>query len=159
MLCGVVLCASALAGLRMGEACRQRERLLGAMIRDLERLREQMLLRGCALGEALRSEEIRLFSGMADRAAADGADAAWKALLAEDGGRFTALEPPEKQVMDAFWADLGLLIRKQQQNRFDVTLDALRRLHEQARADAGERSRLYGALGILLGLAVVILLW
>lgn len=161
-LYAVVLCAMGLAGVRIGDGYRQRERLLAELVRELTRLEEQMLLRQQALGEALRQKDMLLFSNLADAVVADGAEAAWTEFCLREsapGGRLEAMEPPERAAMDAFWAELGLLIRRQQQNRFDETREALTRLHAQAREEAAQRARLYGSLGVLLGLAAVVMLW
>ncbi len=161
-LYAVVLCAMGLAGVRVGDGYRRREKLLSQLIRELDRLEEQMLLRQRALGEALRQKDMPLLCGLAEAAERDGAAAAWADFClreAKPGGQLEAMEDAERGIMDAFWADLGLLIRRQQKNRFDETREALARLHGKAREETARRAKLYGSLGVLLGLAVVVMLW
>lgn len=61
--------------------------------------------------------------------------------------------------MDVFWSDLGLLSRGEQQNRFSEAQEALRQLFGQARESSAKRARLFGTLGVLLGMIVVVILW
>ena len=162
MLCAVVIVAMGLAGTRIGDGYRRRERLLDELIRSLKRLEEQMLLRHRPLGEALRQADMPLLSKLADATEANGAEAAWTDFCSRESGpegRLAAMEPPERAVMDVFWSDLGLLSRGEQQNRFSEAQEALRQLFGQARESSAKRARLFGTLGVLLGMIVVVILW
>lgn len=160
VLCAIVLAAMAATGFRIGSAYRWREKLLAQLVREMQRLEEQVRL-GRPLRLALQQPEMQLFSRMAEHVETSGALEAWRQVCREAGPeeRLDGLESPERQTMEAFWAEMGTLDRRSQLERFDETTRTLVRLRDQAAAEAAQRSRLYGSLGILLGLVAVVLLW
>ena len=160
VLCAVVLAAMGAAGLRIGSAYRWRERLLAQLVREMQRLEEQVRL-GRPLQLALQQEDMPLFSRMAPHVESIGALEAWRKVCvdAPPAERMGALESPERQAMEQFWAEMGTLDRRSQLARFAETTRLLVHLRDHAAAEAQQRSRLYGSLGILLGLAAVVLLW
>lgn len=159
-LCAVILVAMGAAGLRVGGAYRRRERLLNQLVREIQRLEEQVRM-GRPLQLALQQADMPLFSRLAEHIEAVGAPEAWKMICDQAAGDdlLTALEPPERQALNRFWEELGTLNRQNQLNRFAETTESLVRLRDQAAGEASQRSRLYGSLGVLLGMGVVVLLW
>ena len=157
-LCAALLVTMATAGFRIGSSYRWREKLLAQLVREMQRLEEQVRM-GRPLRLALQQPEMRLFSQMADHVEVSGALDAWQQVCRESGDMLDCMEAPERQIMEAFWAEMGALGRRSQLDRFEEATRALVRLRDQAAAEAAQRSRLYGSLGVLLGLAAVVLLW
>lgn len=159
-LCAVLLLSTGAAGLWISGAYRRRERLLSRLLNELQRLEEQMRL-GRPLAQALEKSGMPEMRGMAGEIDGIGLRAAWCAACegAEGTQPLAAAEQPERQLLEEFFGELGVLDRRSQARRFENVRRALAALHVQAAAEALQRSRLYGTLGILLGLAAVVLLW
>jgi len=159
-LYATILISMGAAGLRVASAYRWRERLLSRLVQEIQRLEEQVRM-GRPLQLALAQGDMPLFSRMAEFVGGCGALEAWRKVCenAPPADRLDAMESPERQLMEQFWGEMGTLDRQSQLNRFVETTRQLVCLRDQSAAEAAQRSRLYSALGILLGLMIVVLLW
>lgn len=159
-LYATILIAMGAAGLRVGSAYRWREKLLSRLVQEMQRLEEQVRV-GRPLQLALGQGDMPLFSRMAEFVGTCSAEEAWRKVCetAPASERLDAMESPERRLMEQFWAELGTLDRRSQLDRFAETTRQLVLLRDQSSAEAVQRSRLYGSLGILLGLMIVVLLW
>ena len=158
--------ALTLSGAALGRALAASRRLRVAQLEKTDAalcaLREAMLKRLLPLKEALLSTGHPAFETLAGALSGGrSASSAWsesKRTLTSRGAPFSCFGAEEAAILDDFFEGLGGSGLSAQALLFEKTGAALRPLLESARKKAEEQAKLYGALGLLSGLSLSILL-
>ena len=157
LLAAVIVAGASLCGWAMTDAARQRARALRVLREDVCRLRAQMLGMFAPVqdGLALSASPLlrRVGEGMASGLSAG---EAWRRLSRSPGcGAVLARE--DREALDGLFSELGETGRERQDALLSGTADRLGELVAGASEQAKRAERLYGALGMLLGLLAALL--
>lgn len=156
----VVLCG-ALCGRALAEGAQRRVETLCALVEATRRLRVQMtsLLQPVQL--ALERSGTPLYSLVAEAMTGGGSAAtAWEQVrrrAARRGGAIDSLTDADRKALGDLFAGLGQSGREEQDLLLSGAIEALERLCEAARAKQREADRLYGTLGLLIGLMLALI--
>ena len=156
----VVLCG-ALFGKSLSDGARKRAQALGDIIEAVKRLRVRMTGMFEPVQSALQHADCPLFTAVAEgmkdgRSAAD----AWegsRAKASRRGGPAEYLLEEDRLALAQLFAGLGQSGREEQDLLLGGALESLEALHSAAQVKAGEANRLYGTLGLLIGLMLALI--
>ena len=82
----------------------------------------------------------------------------WDALKAEASGELECLTGTDVSVLDALFAGLGRTGRDEQDSLFSMIITRLEEALSQAKSRFQESSRMFTALGALVGVAICIMI-
>ena len=159
MLSGAVMLLCTMAGRTFAARNARRARLLAEFMDALQMLRVHMLDRLMPLSAALIRSQSPVLRDMGQDIDSAGAAAAWQKFKAREmkrGGRLDCLSQRDAQVLDELFGVLGGSGRSEQKQVIDAAIRELGILEAAARAESGEKSKLYTTLGALAGAAAVI---
>ena len=157
LMATAIVAGSSLCGLAMTDAARQRARALRTLGEDIRRMRTQMLGMFAPVRDGLELSASpllrRVGEGMAEGLSAGDA---WRRQARLPGcGAMLARE--DKEALDALFGELGETGRERQDALLSSAAQRLGELLEGATEQARRAERLYGALGMLIGLLAALL--
>ena len=161
MLAMCVAAGCALCGTAMAAGVRRRVAALKTLIYGLKALRVHMLRMLEPAAQALKAANCpileRVGAGMGPGV---GAGAAWEAVRDGAGWRGNGLEAltgEDRRVLDGLFGGLGEIGKAQQEIELRSAIQSLEQNLTAASASAGEAERLYGTLGLLVGLMLAMI--
>lgn len=156
----VVLCG-ALCGRALADGARRRTETLRAMAEATRRLRVHMTSLFEPVQLALEHAGCPLYAAVAEAMRGCGsADEAWEKVRAKAsrrGGAIDSLTDADRRALDALFAGLGQSGREEQDILLSGAAETLERLYSEARAKQRDADRLYGTLGLLIGLMLALI--
>ena len=161
-LAAVVVVGCGLCGAAMTRSANRRWRLLRETADGLRQLRVQIVHLQEPLDRALRQSGSSLFALAADHldgasCAAEAWRRAWE-TAGRRGGEGDCLAGRDVRALERLFDRLGESGRAGQQEAIRACLATVEAAAEEARSRAAEVSRLYTAVGLLVGLVVAVLL-
>ena len=153
ILAAVVVVGASLCGRAAAGAARQRTVALRLLLEDIRVLRVQMVSMFEPVQFSLSRARSPLLAQVG-RGMSEGKSAgeAWEKLRQ---GR-SALAPEDREALDLLFRELGETGRERQELLLSGTAERLRQLLEGAAEQARRADQLYGALGLLLGLLMAL---
>ncbi len=156
----VVLCG-ALCGRALADGARRRAETLQALLEATKRLRVHMTSLFEPVQLALERSDAPLYALIAQAMTGGGSAAsAWDRVrrgASRRGGAIDSLIDADRQALGDLFAGLGQSGREEQDLLLTGAIEALERLCEAARAKRREADRLYGTLGLLIGLMLALI--
>ena len=156
----LVLC-SAFCGRALADGVRRRARALREIVEGLRRLRIHMTGMFEPIRSALEHSECPLLAavagGMSD---GESASESWHVLEKRGvrrGGPLESLAEADRQILSQLFSGLGQTGREEQELMLGTAIEAMERQREAAQAKVAEADRLYGALGLLIGLMLALI--
>ena len=139
----------------------RRIRFLDAVLKEMEMLKNRMLLQRLPLGEAFLHSNWSVFSEMGKEMGEDDALHAWGIVFGKRvcGADIACIEEEELHALEAFFSQLGSSGVREQETLFEGTRTELEKIRQGAGKVCSEKMRLYTALGALTGAALVIMLF
>lgn len=153
--------ASAFCGKALADGVRRRARTLREIVEGLRRLRIRMTGMFEPVREALAHSDCPLLGAVA-AGMADGGSAlsGWNSLEKRGNRRGSPLEgltEADRQILFQLFSGLGQTGREEQELLLASAIKAMERQLEGAQAKVAEADRLYGALGLLIGLMLALI--
>lgn len=155
MLAALVVVGAALSGWAATEVARRRAAALRALLEDAKVLRVQMVSMFEPVPLSLSRARSPLLREVG--AAMEGGLSAGEAWKRVRGRRAGALSNADREVLDGLFAHLGESGRERQELLLSSAAERLRLLLDEAADRAKRAERLYGTLGLLLGLLLAVL--
>ena len=156
----VVLCG-ALCGRALADGARRRTETLRALLEATRRLRVHMTSMFEPVQLALEHAGSPLYSTVAGAMGGGiSASKAWEQAhrrATRRGGAIDSLLEEDRQALDRLFEGLGQSGREEQELLLASAAEALERLHGAALAKQREADRLYGTLGLLIGLMLALI--
>lgn len=141
---------------------RRRSELLGELLAALRVLRLRMLNSVEPLGILMRKSDSALFRDLGNSLwEGGGLQQCWqekKTAYCRGNGLLALLNEDELHILDAFFQQLGKSGRAEQNQLFAAAIGELEEKQSQARISYLETSKLYTALGTLVGIGICILI-
>ncbi len=156
----VVLCG-ALGGRALSDGAKRRAEALRYLTEATRRLRVHMTSMFEPVPVALEHAGCELFSTVAQ--AMEGgvsAEAAWERVrdrATKRGGILDSLTDADREALDRMFAGLGQTGREEQDLLLSSVAEALEIQHRLAREKLKESDKLYGTLGLLIGLMLALI--
>lgn len=162
VLLSVILLACAGVGRALSNARRRRMELLGELLAAMRVLRLRMLNSMEPLGILLRKSDARLFQDLGNSLWEGGGLAeSWQAQRAAQsrrGGGLDSLTEADLKLLDGFFQGLGRSGREEQCALFSSVIGQMEEAQSQARHRYADASRVYTALGTLVGIGICVLI-
>ena len=156
-----VALGSALCGRAAADSLRRRARMLKGLAEGIRVLRIHMTGMLEPVQDALERSDCPLFNLVSDgMRSGRSAGEAWeevKKTAARRGGMADALTSADIAALDNVFERLGESGLNEQEAILTAGLTELERLRDEARGKAGEADRLYGTLGLLIGLMLALI--
>ncbi len=156
----VVLCG-ALCGRSLADGARRRAEALRGIVEGTRRLRVRMTGMFEPVQNALQHADCPLFSMVAEAMAGGrSAGEAWSAAqrrATRRGGPADCLTEADRRELTRLFEGLGQSGREEQDLLLGGALECLEALCGEAGKKAGEADRLYGTLGLLIGLMLALI--
>ena len=156
----VVLCG-ALCGRALADGARRRAQTLKSLAEATRRLRVRMTSLLEPVQVALEHSECELFASVAGAmSGGESAALAWKRVQAKAtkrGGAIDSLTDGDREALDNLFASLGQTGREEQDLLLSSAAEAFDKLNEAARVKQREADKLYGTLGLLIGLMLALI--
>lgn len=153
--------ASAFCGKALADGVRRRARALREIVEGLRRLRVHMTGMFEPVRQALERCDCPLFTEIASGMEGGGSALdSWRALEKRDRRRCSPLESlaeGDRQILFQLFSGLGQTGREEQELLLGNAIEALERQRVSAQAKVAEADRLYGALGLLIGLMLALI--
>ena len=161
-LLAVILLACTAVGRSLSNARRRRAETLNELLAAMRVLRLRMLNSMEPLGILLRKSDARLFRQLGNelRAGANLWDC-WKerrAIETRRGGLLDSLASGDIAILDGFFKNLGGSGREEQSELFAGVIAEMEEAQGQARRSYADASRIYTALGTLVGIGLCVLI-
>ena len=156
----VVLCG-ALGGRALSDGAKRRAEALRVLSEATRRLRVHMTSMFEPVPVALEHADCELFS-MVARSMEGGvsAEAAWACVerkATKRGGILDSLTQADREALDRMFSGLGQSGREEQDLLLSGVAEALEGQHRLARDKLRESEKLYGTLGLLIGLMLALI--
>ncbi len=152
---------SALGGKALADGVRGRAKALREIVEGLKRLRLHMTGMFEPVRGALEHSDCPLLNAIADQMGrGEGVPEAWSALEkrgSRRGGPLEYLTEGDRQILSQLFSGLGQTGREEQELLLASAIEAMDRQRDSAQARVGEADRLYGALGLLVGLMLALI--
>ena len=162
ILAAIVVLAGGLCGRSLAWSPARRYRLILELMDALKMLKIQMVDLLEPVDRALVRSGTPTFAAIAGAIGkSGGVEAAWKSVCARErarGGRLDCLTDHDCELLDRLFEQLGQSGRSGQEQVLDACMAALERSQADARERSGRISKLYPAIGLLGGLAVVVVM-
>lgn len=157
----ILLCCTG-AGRTMCGARRKRYELLGDILAAMRVLRLRMLNSLEPLGVLMRKSDAALFRELGNGLWEGGSlKESWEHMRKEHtkrGSVLSVLSEEDMHILDEFFLHLGGSGRSEQNERFSAVIGSMEEAHKQAKNSYADASKMYTALGTLVGIAVCILI-
>ena len=162
LLLAVVLLACTAVGRSLSGARRRRAEALGELLAAMRVLRLRMLNSMEPLGILLRKSDSHIFRALGNelRAGAVLSDC-WGELKERElrrGGALDSLEGDDLVILDNFFRRLGGSGREEQGELFNSAVSAMEEAQSHARRSYADASKVYTALGTLVGIGLCVLI-
>lgn len=161
-LLSVILLACAGVGRTLSNARRRRVELLNELLTAMRVLRLRMLNSMEPLGILLRKSDSRLFQDLGNGLwEGGGLDDCWRerrAVEARRGGMLDSLTEGDLNVLDGFFQNLGRSGRDEQCALFSSVIGQMEEAQTHARHRYADASKIYTALGTLIGIGICVLI-
>lgn len=162
MLLVVILLACTAVGRSLSGARRRRAEVLGELLAAMRVLRLRMLNSMEPLGILLRKSDSQLFRQLGNelRAGASLRDC-WQERRAVEtlrGGALDSLGADDLAILDGFFHHLGGSGRDEQSELFSGAIAAMEEAQTHARRSYADASKVYTALGTLVGIGLCVLI-
>ena len=161
-LLAIVLLACTAVGRSLSGARRRRADALGELLAAMRVLRLRMLNSMEPLGILLRKSDSHLFrelgNGLREGASLNDC---WRELREREllrGGALDSLEHEDLAILDGFFQRLGGSGRAEQGELFAGTVPAMEEAQAHARRSYADASKVYTALGTLVGIGLCVLI-
>lgn len=162
VLLSVILLACAGVGRALSNGRRRRAELLDELLAAMRVLRLRMLNSMEPLGILLRKSDARLFQQLGNSLwEGGGLGACWqetRRAQARRGGALDCLSQEDLTLLDGFFQNLGASGREEQCALFSAVIERMEEAQARARRHYAETSRVYTALGTLVGIGVCVLI-
>lgn len=141
---------------------RQRSEVLGELLAAMRVLRLRMLNSMEPVGILLRKSDSRLFCDLGnDLWDGGGLQDAWKNMRMSEtrrGGKLSCLQEDDLHILDVFFQNLGRSGRDEQNELFASVIVEMEEAQTHAKRRYADASKLYTALGTLIGIGLCILI-
>lgn len=158
----VILASCAGIGKVLSNVRRQRLELLEELLTAMRVLRLRMLNSMEPLGILLRKSDSRLFQRLGDSLwEGGGVNEGWRTLRDQErrrNGMLASLSAEDMCILDEFFADLGKSGREEQNELFSCVIARTEEMQIQAKHGYADASKLYTALGTLIGIGICVLI-
>ena len=156
----VVLCG-ALSGRALSGSARRRAEALKSLAEAVKRLRVRMTSLFEPMQNALEHAGNPLLAMVAQAmSGGQSAGEAWRSVYrraTKRGGPADCLLDADREARSRLFEGLGQSGREEQDLLLSSSIEALEALSDAARAKLGEADRLYGTLGLLIGLMLALI--
>ena len=158
----VVLLACTAVGRSLSAARRRRAEVLGELLAAMRVLRLRMLNSMEPVGILLRKSDSRLFRQLGNelRVGANLYDC-WRERRGREthrGGALDSLDSDDLAILDDFFRHLGGSGREEQSELFAGAIAAMEEAQTHARRSYADASKVYTALGTLVGIGLCVLI-
>jgi len=157
LLCGVLTLASALIGRGIALAGSERVRNLRALADSVDKLQILMLEQLKPLAVALRDTGNSLFICLAKEGNGGDVREAWHRMITAKPEEIAWMKEPESRILAVLFRELGESGTRAERAALASAERELRRIGEEAAAEAAGKPRLYTVLGALAGLAASVM--
>lgn len=162
VLLSVILLACTGVGRSLSNARKRRFELLGELLAAMRVLRLRMLNSMEPLGILLRKSDSWLFRDLGNHLwEGGGLSESWqsrRAVAARRGGGLDCLTEEDLLLLDGFFQNLGKSGRDEQCELFAGVIARMEEAQLQARKKYSDASRVYTALGSLVGIGICVLI-
>lgn len=146
----------------MSNARRHRYELIGDLLTAMRVLRLRMLNSMEPLGILLRKSDSAIFRSLGNSLwEGGGLGECWQAMREREtrrGGLLAALAGEDLRLLDDFFLNLGRSGRQEQSELFASVIARMEEYQDQARHGYADASRMYTALGTLIGIGICVLI-
>ena len=161
-LLSVILLSCAGVGRALSNARKRRVELLGEILAAMRVLRLRMLNSMEPLGILMRKSDSRLFRELGnDLWEGGGLAESWRGMREKQsrrGGLLDSLTKEDLLLLDGFFQNLGQSGREEQCSLFSTVIERMEEEQSAARRRYADASRVYTALGTLIGIAICVLI-
>ncbi len=161
-LLAVVLLACTAVGRSLSGARRRRAEALGELLAGMRVLRLRMLNSMEPMGILLRKSDAKLFRELGNELGAGASlSECWQARRERErsrGGALDSLEEDDVILLDGFFRRLGGSGRAEQGELFNHSIAAMEEAQAHARRSYADASKVYTALGTLVGIGLCVLI-
>lgn len=161
-LLSVILLACAGVGRALSNARRRRVELLGELLAAMRVLRLRMLNSMEPLGILMRKSDSRLFRELGNSLwEGGGLQECWhdmRNVQTRRSGMLDSLTEEDLMLLDSFFQNLGQSGREEQCTLFSTVIARMEEEQNQARRRYADASRVYTALGTLIGIGICVLI-
>lgn len=162
LLLVMILLACICAGRMLSNVCRRRCEILNELLAAIRVLRLRMLNSMEPLGILLRKSDCELFKRLGD-SLWEGANLneSWLIMRRQEekrGGLLVGLNHEDLNILDEFFLNLGKSGREEQCGLFSETIARMEDIQDQAKRGYADASKLYTALGTLVGIGICVLM-
>lgn len=162
ILLSIILLACVAAGRVLSNARKKRCETITEILAAMRVLRLRMLNSMEPIGILLRKSDCRLFCELGNSLwEGAGLTEAWKNMRNGEGSRscrLDSLTEDDLKILDTFFSGLGGSGREEQCELFSSVISDLEEQHGMARDKYRYASKLYTALGALLGIGICIMI-
>lgn len=162
LLLSMILLACTGVGRSLSNARRRRYELLGELLAAMRVLRLRMLNSMEPLGILMRKSDAWLFQDLGNHLwEGGGLSESWQARRASAsrrGGGLDCLTESDLILLDGFFQNLGKSGSDEQRELFAQTISHMEEAQLQARRKYTDASRVYTALGSLVGIGICVLI-
>lgn len=158
----VILLSCAGIGKALSNVRRQRLELLEELLTAMRVLRLRMLNSMEPMGILLRKSDSALFRRLGNSLwEGGGISESWRALRERErrkNGALASLSTEDMRILDDFFADLGRSGRDEQNELFSCAIARTEEMQLNAKHVYADASKLYTALGTLIGIGICVLI-
>lgn len=162
VLLSVILIACAGVGRALSNGRRRRAELIGELLAAMRVLRLRMLNSMEPLGILLRKSDSRIFQDLGNALwEGGGLHECWQEMRrsqARRGGALDCLTEEDLVLLDGFFRNLGVSGREEQCELFASVIAGMEEAQARARRHYADASRVYTALGTLVGIGICVLI-